>query len=149
MSFYDYLNPEEEVKHKFEIRVEDPSKMKEVVGMTKKRVFHFQQLKGYDRIYRDIPLSKVKYLETVWHGYNIKLLVVAIILFIIGIVFVTNLWFVSIGVFIFAIILLVKALKNYGYFLINNDDWKFHFKRRDDLKLVEQIIQDIYYLQSE
>ena len=50
--------------------------------------------------------------------------------------------------FILGIILLVKALKQKGHFLINNDDWKFEFKRREDMRIIEEIIQNIYYLQS-
>ena len=151
MSIHDYLHPEEEIKYKLEIQTKDPSKMEEIVGMTSKRVFHFQQLKGNDRIYRDIPISKVEYLENVWHGYNIKLLVIAIILFIIGFFFLLDryFWFIAIIFFIAAIILLVKALQNYGYFLINNDEWKFTFGKRADIKTIEEIIQNIYYIQSE
>ena len=151
MSFYEYLNKDEEIKYRLEIQDKNPNKIKEIVAVTTKRVFHLQQLKGYNRIYRDIPLSKVKYLENVWHGYNIKLLVISIILFIIGIAFIMNLylWFISIGFFIPAIILLVKALKNYGYFLINNNDWKFTFRRRADVKVIEDIIQNIYFLQAD
>lgn len=35
-----------------------------------------------------------------------------------------------------------------SHFLINNDDWKFEFKRREDIQIIEKIIQNIYYLQS-
>ena len=136
MSVNNYLNAQEEILYKLEIRGKDKTKLSEIVGVTQKRVFHLQKLKGYDRIYRDIPLSKVKYLENKWHSRNIVMLIIAIILIVLIIPF------------ILGIILLVKALKQKGHFLINNDDWKFEFKRREDMRIIEEIIQNIYYLQS-
>jgi len=136
MSVNNYLHPQEEIIYKLEIRGKDKATLSEMVGVTNKRVFHFQNLKGYDRIYRDIPLSQVKYLENAWHSINVLML-------IIGIIFIA-----LIIPFILGIILIVKALKQKGHFLINNDDWKFEFKRKDDIRTIEEIIQNIYYLQS-
>ena len=34
-------------------------------------------------------------------------------------------------------------------FSINNDDWKFEFKRREDIRIIEEMIKNIYYLQSQ
>ena len=150
MSVNNYLNAQEEIIYKLEIRGKDKTKLSEIVGVTQKRVFHFQKLKGYDRIYRDIPLSKVKYLENEWHSINILKLIIGIILIVIGIGFLLNrfLMFFSIIPFIPGIILVIKALKQKGHFLINNNDWKFEFRRRDDIRIIEEIIQNIYYLQS-
>ena len=150
MSVNNYLNAQEEIIYKLEIRGKDKTKLSEIVGVTQKRVFHFQKLKGYDRIYRDIPLSKVKYLENEWHSINILKLIIGIILIVIGIGFLLNrfLMFFSIIPFIPGIILVIKALKQKGHFLINNNDWKFEFRRREDIRIIEEIIQNIYYLQS-
>ena len=150
MSVNNYLNAQEEIIYKLEIRGKDKAKLHEIVGVTQKRVFHFQKLKGYDRIYRDIPLSKIKYLENEWHSINILKLIIGIILIVIGIGFLLNrfLMFFSIIPFIPGIILVIKALKQKGHFLINNNDWKFEFRRRDDIRIIEEIIQNIYYLQS-
>lgn len=150
MSVNNYLNAQEEIIYKLEIRGKDKTKLSEIVGVTQKRVFHFQKLKGYDRIYRDIPLSKIKYLENEWHSINILKLIIGIILIVIGIGFLLNrfLMFFSIIPFIPGIILVIKALKQKGHFLINNDDWKFKFRRREDMRIIEEIIQNIYYLQS-
>ncbi|MHA1195161.1 MAG: hypothetical protein ACTSRH_07810 [Promethearchaeota archaeon] len=125
-------------------------KVKEIIGITPKRIIHFRNLKGYARIYRDIPLSKIEYLENEWHGTNITLLVIAIVLLLIGFFFLLNIffWFISILFFIPGIILLVKALKQEGHFLINNDKWKFNFKKREHIRIIEEIIQNIYYLQA-
>ena len=150
MSVNNYLNAQEEILYKLEIRGKDKAKLSEIVGVTQKRVFHFQKLKGYDRIYRDIPLSKIKYLENEWHSINIVKLIIAIILIAIGIGLLMNIFlmFFSIIPFIPGIILLIKALKQKGHFLINNNDWKFEFRRREDIRIIEEIIQNIYYLQS-
>lgn len=150
MSINNYLNPQEDILYKLEIRGKDKATLSEMVGVTNKRVFHFQNLKKYDRIYRDIPLSQVKYLENAWHSINILKLILGIILLVIGVGFLLNrfLMFFSIIPFILGIILIIKALKQKGYFLINNDDWKFKFKRREDIQIIEEIIKNIYYLQS-
>jgi len=150
MSVNNYLNPQEDILYKLEIRGKDKATLSEMVGVTNKRVFHFQNLKKYDRIYRDIPLSQVKYLENAWHSINLLKLILGIILLVIGVGFLLNrfLMFFSIIPFIPGIILIIKALKQKGYFLINNDDWKFKFKRREDIQNIEEIIKNIYYLQS-
>lgn len=150
MSVNNYLNPQEEILYKLEIRGKDKATLSEMVGVTNKRVFHFQNLKKYDRIYRDIPLSQVKYLENAWHSINFLKLILGIILLVIGVGFLLNrfLMFFSIIPFIPGIILIIKALKQKGYFLINNDDWKFKFRRREDIQNIEEIIKNIYYLQS-
>ncbi len=92
MSVNNYLNAQEEIIYKLEIRGKDKTKLSEIVGVTQKRVFHFQKLKGYDRIYRDIPLSKIKYLENEWHSINILKLIIGIILIVIGISFLLNMF---------------------------------------------------------
>ena len=150
MSVNNFLNSQEEIKYKLEIHGKDPAKLSEMVGVTNKRVFHFQALKGNDRIYRDIPLSQVKYLENGWHSINILKLIIGIILIAIGIGLLLNIYliFFSIIPLIPGIILLMKALKQRGYFLINNDDWKFEFTRKENIGYIEEIIQNIYYLQS-
>jgi len=150
MSVNNYLNAQEEIIYKLEIRGKDKTELSEIVGVTQKRVFHFQKLKGYNRIYRDIPLSKIKYLENEWHSINILKLIIGIILIVIGIGFLLNMFlmFFSIIPFIPGIILIIKALKQKGHFLINNNDWKFEFRRREDIRIIEEIIQNIYYLQS-
>ena len=150
MSVNNYLHPQEKILYTLEIRGKDKTKLSEVVGVTNKRVFHFQNLKKHDSIYRDIPLSQVQYLENAWHSINILLLIIGLIFIVIGIGLLSNryLMFFSIIPFIPGIILIIKALKHKGYFLINNDDWKFEFRRREDIRIIEEMIKNIYYLQS-
>ena len=151
MSINNYLRPDEKILHSLEIRTGDKKILKDIVGVTEKRVFHFRNLKGYDLIYRDIPLTQVKYLENAWHSINIVKLIIAIILIIIGVGLIFTPWlfyFIAPILLIVGIILLVKALKQNGYFLINGDDWKFEFRKRDNIKTIEKIIQEIYYLIS-
>lgn len=150
MSVNNYLNTKEEILYKLEIRGKDKRNLSEILGVTNKRVFHFQNLKGYDRIYRDIPLSHVKYLENGWHSINILKLIIGIILILIGVGLLMNIYvmFFSIIPLIPGIILVIKALKQKGYFLINNNDWKFEFTRKENIQYIEEIIQNIYFLQS-
>lgn len=151
MSAKNYLHPQEEILYTLEIRGKDKTKLSEVVGVTKKRVFHFQNLKGYDRIYRDIPLVHVKYLENEWHSIHILKLILGIIFIVIGIGLLMSLFFLFFWIipFIIGIILIKKALKQKGHFLINNNDWKFEFRRREDIRIIEEMIKNIYYLQSQ
>jgi len=150
MSIKNYLNPQEEILFKLEVSTKEKTKKQEIIGLTPKRIIHFQKLKGQARIYRDIPLSKIEYLENEWHGINIIMLVIAIIILIIGISFLLNIYLMILSILFFipGIILLIKALKQKGHFLINNDEWKFKFKKREHIRIIEEIIKNIYYLQT-
>lgn len=125
MSYGNYLREGEEISRLLDVGAQgEKAVRRNVLGVTQKRVFHFRSLKGFERTYRDVPLSNILYLENAWHDRNLILLVL-------GMIF------------------LVKGLKQYGSFLINNDEWKFHFKRKEDIKKIEEIIQEIYFIKGE
>ncbi|MFX1243244.1 MAG: PH domain-containing protein [Promethearchaeota archaeon] len=144
MSLQNYLNNKESILYgwdldsKGEIKEEKGEKLKvSRLGVTNKRVFHYKKLKGYDREYRDIPLEKISYIETAWHNRNLLLLILSVI------------FFATIALFIVGIILLVKGLKQYGYLIINGDDWKFHFKHKEDVSKIEEFIREVYFIKSQ
>ena len=117
-------------------------------------------MKKNDRIYRDIPLQKVSYIENQWHDRRIILLIIGAILLLFGIIMVilsffvryttalTSFLIIGIIAMIPSIILLIKGLKQYGYLLINNEDWKFQLFRKEDINQIEHFIQYIYSLIS-
>lgn len=160
MSLEKYLNSQESILFRWHIgpkgEVGGPGgkKIKEnILGITNKRIFHFKKLKGYDRIYRDVPLKKVSYLENAWHNRNFLFLIIGTILLIIGLSFFFMFYpfFIFIGfvLLIPGIILIVKGLKQYGYLLINGEDWKFLFYSRDDIKSIENFIREVYFIKTE
>lgn len=160
MSIQNYLNSKESILFRWkigpkgEIGSVTKKKVKEnILGITNKRVFHFKKLKGYDRIYRDIPLEKVSYIENAWHSRNILLLILGAIFLIIGIGLSVNLYtlILIIGpiLIIIGIILLLKGLKQYGYLMINGEDWKFHFNSREDIESIESFIKEVYFIKAE
>ena len=157
MSLNNYLNENEKILYQWElgpkggIGPETEKKIKvNVLGITNKRVFHFKKLKGYDRIYRDVPLAKVSYIENAWHARNLIFLALGAILFIIGLALAfSNIFTVLIiGVLLLVIglILVIKGLKQYGYIMINGEDWKFTFSKREDIKTIEEFIREIYFI---
>jgi hypothetical protein len=160
MSVQNYLNDKESILFGWDIGpdgelVTGESKKVKVnkLGVTNRRVFHYKKLKGYDREYRDIPLEKISYLENAWHARNLLLLVLSGIFLIVGIGLTVNLYTLIylIGpILLFAgIILLAKGLKQYGYIMINGDDWKFHFKHKEDISKIEEFIREVYFIKSE
>ena len=160
MSIQNYLNSKESILFKWEIGPKGEigsttgKKVKEnILGITNKRVFHFKKLKGYDREYRDIPLEKISYIENAWHARNILFLILGAIFLIVGIGLSFNLYTLvyMIGpiLAIIGIVLLVKGLKQYGYLMINGEDWKFHFNRREDITSIENFIKEVYFIKSE
>jgi len=160
MSIQNYLNSKESILFRWEIGPKGEigsttgKKVKEnVLGITNKRIFHFKKLKGYDRIYRDVPLEKISYIENAWHARNILFLILGAIFLIVGIGLSVNLYTLiyMIGpiLIIVGIISLVKGLKQYGYLMINGEDWKFRFKRKEDINKIEEFIREIYYIKSE
>lgn len=157
MSLNNYLNENEKILYQWElgpkggIGPETGKKIKvNVLGITNKRVFHFKKLKGYDRIYRDVPLTKVSYIENAWHARNLLVLILSAIFLIIGIGlsvnYMTLILMIGPILIIIGIILLVKGLKQYGYIMINGEDWKFTFSKREDIKTIEQFIREIYFI---
>ncbi len=156
MSLNNYLNENEKILYQWElgskggIGPESEKKIKvNVLGITNKRVFHFKKLKGYDRIYRDVPLAKVSYIENAWHARNLILLSLGAILFVIGLSLAfTSIFTLIIGLLllVIGIILVIKGLKQYGYIMINGEDWKFTFSKREDIKTIEEFIREIYFI---
>ncbi len=160
MSLNNYLNNQEsilfrwKISSKGEIGSSSGKKVKEnILGITNKRVFHFKKLKGYDRIYRDIPLEKISYIENAWHARNLLLLILSAIFLLIGILSCLTLYGL---VYLFGpiltiigIILLLKGLKQYGYLMINGEDWKFQFNRREDIESIESFIKEVYFIKTQ
>ncbi|KKK65406.1 hypothetical protein LCGC14_2974460, partial [marine sediment metagenome] len=124
-----------------------------ILGITNTRVFHFKKLKGYDRTYRDIPLEKISYIENAWHARNKLRLIISSILLILGIGlsinYYTLVWLIGPIFIIIGIILLLKGLKQYGYLMINGEDWKFQFNRKDDIDSIESFIREVYFIKTE
>ncbi len=160
MSLNNYLYENETILHQWNIgtKGEISSKMgkkvkENILGITNKRIFHFKKLKGYDRIYRDVPLSKISYIENAWHARNLILLVISAIFLIIGLGILVTPGFIGpiIGtpLMLIGLIFLLKGLKQYGYLMINGEDWKFNFNRKEDIKSIEKFIQEIYFIKSE
>ncbi len=160
MSLTNYLNNQEsilfrwEIGPKGEIGTTSGKKVKEnILGITNKRIFHFKKLKGYDRIYRDVPLEKIAYIENAWHNRNALLLILGAIFLIVGIGLCFNLYtliyLVGPILLIVGIVLLVKGLKQYGYLMINGEDWKFYFNRREDIASIENFIKEVYFIKNE
>ena len=50
---------------------------------------------------------------------------------------------------IIGIVLLIEELKHYGYLMINGEDWKFHFNKREDIASIEYLIKEVYFIKSE
>ncbi|MFW9878494.1 MAG: hypothetical protein ACFFG0_35890 [Candidatus Thorarchaeota archaeon] len=160
MSINNYLNSQEsilfrwEIGPKGEIGSATTKKVKEnILGITNKRVFHFKKLKGYDRIYRDVPLEEISYIENAWHARNILFLIIGAIFLIIGIGLCFNLttlaYMIGSILLIIGIVLLAKGLKQYGYLMINGEDWKFHFNSREDIASIESFIKEVYFIKTE
>ncbi|MBA7686890.1 hypothetical protein ES703_95350 [subsurface metagenome] len=160
MSIQNYLNSKESILFRWEIGPKGEigsttgKKVKEnVLGITNKRIFHFKKLKGYDRIYRDVPLEKISYIENAWHARNKLLLILGTVLLMVGISLSFNLYLLVylIGpiLIIIGIILLVKGLKQYGYLMINGEDWKFNFNSREDIVSIENFIKEVYFIKSD
>ena len=160
MSINKYLNNQESILFRWEIGPKGEfgpatkKKVKEnILGITNKRVFHFKKLKGYDRIYRDVPLEKISYIENAWHARNILLLVLGAIILIVGIGlcfnYVTLIFMVGPILLFIGIALLAKGLKQYGYLMINGEDWKFHFNRKEDISSIEDFIREVYFIKSD
>lgn len=156
MSYGNYLREGEEISHLLDVGAQgEKAVRRNVLGVTQKRVFHFRSLKGFERTYRDVPLSNILYLENAWYDRNLILLVLGMIFLISGVILLSTfmqfigLQIISLVLIVIGIIFLVKGLKQYGSFLINNDEWKFHFKRKEDIKKIEEIIQEIYFIKGE
>jgi len=160
MSVNRYLNNKESILFRWEIGPKGElgsgtqKKVKEnILGITNKRVFHFTKLKGYDRIYRDVPLEKISYIENAWHARNTLLLVIGTIFFIVGLGLCFNLitlvYMIGPILFLIGIILLIKGLKQYGYLMINGEDWKFNFNSKEDIDSIEGFIREVYFIISQ
>ena len=99
-------------------------------------------MKGHDRIYRDIPLTKITYLETGWHDRNNGLIAVGVVLIILGLIFILYTFGILLAIGIYA---LVKGLKQNGYLLINNELWEFSFENNSANAKIEKFIQNVYF----
>ncbi|MFX1281495.1 MAG: hypothetical protein ACFFA3_19255, partial [Promethearchaeota archaeon] len=140
-----------EIGQKGEIGFIKGKKTKEnILGITNKRIFHFKKLKGYDRIYRDIPLEKISYIENAWHARNLVFLILGAIFMIVGLGLSFNLYTLVYAIApilaIIGIVLFVKGLKQYGYLMINGEDWKFHFNKREDIASIEEFVKEVYFI---
>jgi hypothetical protein len=156
MSIQNYLNNKESILFgwdtslKGEINQKTGKMIKTKVnrlGITNKRVFQYTKLKGNNRIYKDIPLKEISYIENVWHARNILFLILGIIILIIGLI--TLIYLIGILFFILGIVLIVKGAKCYGYLMINGDDWKFCFNKTEDIIKIEQFIREVYFIKNE
>ena len=166
MSEVDYLDDGEPILFQWSIRETETEMNRNVLGVTKRRVFHFKRY-GRDWTYRDMPLEKITFLENGWHGKSIILIIIGIIGVILGIILfflsfipyqVTSMLiyfdpFTQLLLFIGGIILLIagiitiiKGIKEYGYILINSVKWKFDFKRSKDIIKIQKMIKIIYSL---
>ncbi len=45
--------------------------------------------------------------------------------------------------------ILLKGLKQYGYLMINGEDWKFQFNSRKDIESIESFIKEVYFIKTE
>ncbi len=157
MSYQNYLNQGEDPIYLWRIIGTDESVIKNVLGVTEKRVFHYRSYKKRERFYRDIPLFKIKHLENVWKDMNLALVIVGAIVCLLGglfvLLFMFNLIYVNILPLFFAvpliilgIILVIKGLKQHGYLLINDEKWKFEFRKQSDINKIEDFIRQVYIL---
>ncbi|MFX1531604.1 MAG: hypothetical protein ACFFBC_10870 [Promethearchaeota archaeon] len=160
MSIDNYLNTQESILFRWEIGPKGEmsstttKKVREnILGITNRRIFHFKKLKGYDRVYRDVPLEKISYIENAWHNRNILLLILGVIFIIVGLSLSFNLYTLVYAVgpilAIIGIVILIKGLKQYGYLMINGEDWKFHFNKREDIVSIEDFIKEVYFIKNE
>ena len=79
MSFKNYLNEQEEVLYEWNFASVDKKVRENKLGITSKRVFHFQTFKKQKRVYRDIPINAVKYLENQWNDKNLLKVIIGVI----------------------------------------------------------------------
>jgi len=157
VSYQNYLNTGEDPIFLWRIFGSEESIVKNILGITEQRVFHYKSYKKRERFYRDIPLFKIKYLENAWKDINLALVIIGAILCLLGgfffLLFMINLMynnilplFVAVPLIIIGIILLIKGLKQRGYLLINNEKWKFEFRKQSDINKIEEFIRKIYSL---
>lgn len=139
----------------FQVNLNREKKEKKVeadlLGFTQYRVFLFRKLKGRNRVYQDVPLDKIAYLEHSWKSRNTFLLVLGSIVIGIGLLFslISLFFFIIFGIFIIiGIILVIKGSKQRGYFLINDEKWKFNLRRKDTLEKIEEFIRKIYFAKT-
>ncbi len=87
MKLSDFLNSKEEVLFHTKLSKEKETSIKtDYLGFTQKRVYHLRKLKRSNRIYRDIPLTEISYLETGWHDKNAALIIVGVLLLVVGLI---------------------------------------------------------------
>lgn len=169
MSLNSYLNDDEEIKLRTQISFYgqigekgDPRQIGELV-LTTRRIIEFTHIKNNIE-YRDIPLDKISYIEHKWQGRKMALIIIGAILIAIGaILFIYDLttifshsfitifilpFYSLLGLILLAIgiPLLIIGLKQFGYLLINNKEWKFMFKGEENIKFVEAFIKQVYFL---
>ncbi|MHA1148020.1 MAG: hypothetical protein ACTSR8_07210 [Promethearchaeota archaeon] len=147
ISIENYIGPNEDILFRLKIREKGDKKIKSnILGVTKNRIFHFTNLKGYDRIYREIPVDKITYIENQWHDKNKILLAIGAILLLVG--FIALFFIIGIVFLIAGIILIVKSMKQYGLLTINNEDWTFKFYDREAIRQIEVLIENFYNLEN-
>ena len=169
MSLSSYLNDDEEIKLQTQINFdgqigekEDSRKIGDLV-LTTRRIIEFTHFKNNIE-YRDIPLDKISYIEHEWQGRRMALIIIGAILIAIGAILIiydlTNIYSYSFNTifslpiyFLLGMIslaigipLLIIGLKQYGYLLINNKEWKFIFKEEEGINFVKNFIKQVYFL---
>jgi hypothetical protein len=164
MSETNYLDDSEPILYEWKIRDSEIETSKNVLGVTKRRIFHFKRYKR-DWTYRDIPLRKINRIENGWHGKSIPLLILGSI-GILGVIFLLFMsynpylnfyspgssMFFFIGaviLFFISIYVIFKGAKEYGYILINNSKWKFDFNKSLEISKIQKMIRVVYSLIEE
>ena len=66
MSLENYLNQKEQIYFLWNLSEGEKTQRTNLLVNTTKRIFHLQTFKGRTRIYRDIPISKIEYIENFW-----------------------------------------------------------------------------------
>ena len=146
MKLSDFLNSKEEVLFHTKLSKEKETSIKtDYLGFTQKRVYHLRKLKRSNRIYRDIPLTEISYLETGWHDKNAALIIVGVLLLVVGLMLIP---FILGLVSMIGIVLIIKGLKQYGYLMINSEAWFFKFKKWSDINKIEEFIRIIYFAED-
>jgi len=157
MTLESYLNENEEIKLQIHTgigkQLGDKIVNKRIgnLTLTTRRVIHYQKIRNNIE-YRDVPIDKISYLEHKWHDRKLVLIIFGGVFMVLGAIFLismfSSIYFILFGLIflILGIIMLVLGLKQFGYLLINDKEWKFVFKRRDGIRFVEEFIKQIYFL---
>jgi len=164
-----FLHPDETVVRQIEVPHKKKEKVKtDVLGHTETRVYRLKRTKGATTYYVDIPIVGVKKLKNIWMGIRIPFVIIAGILLGIGIMFLLEYLEVldvipSIGeifpgisydviiagvTLAVGIGLLVLGLQKFGYFMVNNEELSFPFKKKKIMTQVADFIRNLYFTKA-